>query len=156
MTSPKKSAEPPSAQAPAVRTDSRAFEQRAQATYREATRRLDPATAARLHQVRRDALAAASSGHPWRARRLLSAGALAALALAALLSWHPLQYSNRSNLSRSGQPSSAQQGSAPPIDAGDADAALPPDADTSDAALYENLDFYRWLAVNDGANGGKG
>jgi hypothetical protein len=29
------------------------------------------------------------------------------------------------------------------------DSDLPPDADSADPTLYQNLDFYGWLAAND-------
>jgi hypothetical protein len=32
---------------------------------------------------------------------------------------------------------------------GETDNALPPDADTIDPNLYQNLDFYGWLAANE-------
>jgi hypothetical protein len=68
---------------------------------------------------------------------LLPAGAFAVLALATLMIWQPLRHA----------------GSAPPqaISAtpADADNDLPPDADSADPQLYQNLDFYGWLAAND-------
>lgn len=113
------------------------FEQRARARYQEAIQSIDPATAGRLRAARRTALEAASaqaSPHH-RARVLVPVGALAAMALAVLMIWQP----------------------SPPSHPGGKQAAateqdneyLPPGADTADPGLYQNLDFYSWLAAND-------
>jgi hypothetical protein len=112
--------------------------QRARALYLDASRQLDPAAAGRLHAARRQALAAARPAPSRLAPRLLlPAGAFAVLALATLMIWQPLRHA----------------GSAPPqaISAtpADADNDLPPDADSADPQLYQNLDFYGWLAAND-------
>lgn len=113
---------------------------RARALYLEASRQVDPATAGRLRAARRQALAAA---HPAPARlgsRLLPAGAFAVLALATLVIWQPLRRAD-----------SAPPRAASALPATDADAELPPDADSADPQLYQNLDFYGWLAANDTA-----
>lgn len=116
----------------------KAFEQRARALYHEASRQLDPATAGRLRAARRTALQAAQAPtHHHRMRTLLPAGALAAVALAALMVWQPLQ---RGNVSA---PTAAMSTTA----ASSANNELPPDLDGSDdPMLYQNLDFYSWLA----------
>jgi ferric-dicitrate binding protein FerR (iron transport regulator) len=113
------------------------IEQRARALYQEASQSIDPVTAGRLRAARRTALeAAAASPHHHRARVLLPVGALAAVALAALMIWQP---SPR-----------------PPADSRQAVVAeqeneyLPPEADKADPGLYQNLEFYSWLAASDG------
>ena len=116
------------------------FEKRARALYQEAAQRLDPATAGRLRAARRTALQAAtahaSSHH--RARVLLPAGALAAMALAALMIWQPTP-----------KPHAGNDGATPAIaTAAEVDNDLPPGADSGDPGLYQNLDFYSWLAAN--------
>jgi ferric-dicitrate binding protein FerR (iron transport regulator) len=119
------------------------FEKRARALYQEATQRIDPVTAGRLRAARRTALGAASaqtSPHH-RARLLLPFGALAAMALAALMIWQPAPH----------QPESSQPAAAMAT-ATDPDSELPPGADKADPGLYQNLDFYGWLAANDSSN----
>ncbi|MCX7513916.1 hypothetical protein [Frateuria sp. STR12] len=112
---------------------------RARALYLDASRQLDPAAAARLRAARREALAAARPAPSRLAPRLLlPAGAFAVLALATLMIWQPLRQADHA-------PSHAMPATA------DADADLPPDADSADPQLYQNLDFYGWLAANDSA-----
>ena len=113
------------------------IEQRARALFQEASQSIDPVTAGRLRAARRTALeAATASGHHHRARVLLPVGALAAVALAALVIWQP----------------SPQ----PPADGRQAAVTeqenefLPPGADKADPGLYQNLEFYSWLAASDG------
>ncbi|TAM33815.1 MAG: hypothetical protein EPN68_00665 [Rhodanobacter sp.] len=114
----------------------KAFEQRARALYHEASRQLDPATAGRLRAARRTALQAAQAPAHQRMRTLLPVGALAAVALAALMVWQPLQ---RGNVSA---PADAMSAISSP-----ASNELPPDLDGhDDPKLYQNLDFYSWLA----------
>jgi ferric-dicitrate binding protein FerR (iron transport regulator) len=117
------------------------LEKRARALYQEATQRIDPAIAGRLRAARRTALEAASthaSPH-YRARVLLPVGALAAMALAALMIWQPTPHQANSI-----QPPAAMATATDP-----ADSELPPGADKADPGLYQNLDFYSWLAAND-------
>lgn len=113
------------------------LEQRARALYRQAAQELDPAIAGRLRAARRDALKPTPPARR-AAHLLLPAGAFAAVALAALIAWP------------------AHRGSPVPVAqpvAGNAlaqeDSDLPPDADSADPTLYQNLDFYGWLAAND-------
>jgi hypothetical protein len=116
------------------------FEKRARALYQEATQRIDPVTAGRLRAARRTALEAVSpqaSPHH-RARLLLPFGALAAVALAALMVWQPAPHQAESS------PPAAAMATAT-----DPDNELPPGADKADPGLYQNLDFYSWLAAND-------
>jgi ferric-dicitrate binding protein FerR (iron transport regulator) len=119
------------------------FEKRARALYQEATQCLDPVTAGRLRAARRTALQAATahaSPHH-RGRVLLPVGALAAMALAALMIWQPTpeQHANGN------QPAAVAT-------ATEADNELPPGADNGDPGLYQNLDFYSWLAANQNSN----
>jgi hypothetical protein len=115
------------------------IEQRARALYIEATQRVDPATAGRLRAARRTALQATPASHH-RAHILLPVGALTAVALAVLMIWQPTP---RQAIDTT-QPSNN-----PAAQSADQDTALPPGADKADPALYQNLDFYSWLAAND-------
>lgn len=111
---------------------------RARALYLDASRQLDPAAAGRLRAARRHALAAARPTPARLAPRLLlPAGAFAVLALATLMIWQPLRHAGHA-------PPHAM-----PVPTADADSDLPPDADSADPQLYQNLDFYGWLAAND-------
>ncbi|PXV58767.1 hypothetical protein SAMN04487785_10452 [Dyella jiangningensis] len=112
------------------------LELRARALYREAARQLDPAVAARLRAARREALASASKTS-WAHRLLellLPAGAFAAIAVVALFLSSPVQ-----------RPTSVAPNSAQTVDV---DGELPPDAAVTDPTLYQNMDFYGWLAKN--------
>ena len=112
---------------------------RARALYLDASRQLDPATAGRLRAARREALEAARPAPARRVPRLLlPAGAFAVLALATLMIWQPLRNMDHA-------PSRA----VPATVSVDTDSDLPPDADSADPQLYQNLDFYGWLAAND-------
>lgn len=118
------------------------FEKRARALYQEAAQRIDPVTAGRLRAARRTALqaAAAQASPHHRARLLLPVGALAAMALAALMIW---------------QPTPQQAPGAPPAIASpgaEQDVEIPPGAEKADPGLYQNLDFYSWLAANDSSS----
>jgi len=112
---------------------------RARALYLDASRQLDPATAGRLRAARRQALDA-TRPMPARLapRLLLPAGAFAVLALATLMIWQPQRNADH-----------APARALPAAAAADADTDLPPDADSADPQLYQNLDFYGWLAAND-------
>lgn len=116
------------------------FEQRLRALYQEATYRIDPATVGRLRAARRTALQATATPKAMhhRARMLLPVGALAAIALAALVIWQPAPH--------------LQDETHPQTTAGvEQDEYLPPGADKADPGLYQNLEFYSWLAANDGS-----
>lgn len=116
------------------------FDRRLRARYLEAVDRLDPVSAGRLRAARRAALQAAT---PPRARALqralLPAGAFAVVAFAALVIWQPSTRQQAAPTSRAAVTMPAQ----------DADSELPPDPDSTDPKLYQNLDFYDWLAAND-------
>lgn len=115
------------------------IEQRARALFRQASHSLDPAMAGRLRAARRDALQAPPAAHR-TARLLLPAGAFAVAALVALMVWSPR------NLAPAAAPPAvavADTSLAP------GDSELPPDADSADPTLYQNLDFYGWLAASD-------
>jgi hypothetical protein len=114
------------------------FEQRARELWREAARQVDPATAGRLRAARREALQAARAPARHVTRWLIPTGAFAAIALAALMVWQPLPRTSAAMQAH-------QTASATP----QADNELPPDAEQDDPALYQNLDFYAWLAAND-------
>jgi hypothetical protein len=110
------------------------FEQRARELWREAAQRIDPATAGRLRAARRQALETAKAPAHRAVRWLIPTGAFAAIALAAMMVWQPLpQHHATTAMHASGT-----------ID--DLDSELPPDADKTDPNLYQNLDFYGWLA----------
>ena len=113
------------------------LEQRARRLYHEAARNLAPAIAGRLRAARREALAEARHAPHRVARWLVPSGACAAIALASLMAW----------------PSAPRLDEAAPAataaaTAGEADSTLPPDPEQADPNLYQNLDFYGWLAAN--------
>ncbi len=107
------------------------FERRARELYLRAGPRIDPATAAELRAARARALAV---GTPRRLGWMVPAGACAAAALVAFTLWQPLR-----------GPTVATR-AAPVGDTAESAQVLPPDADQTDPALYQNLDFYAWLA----------
>lgn len=115
------------------------LERRARELYREAARHIDPATAARLRAARSAALAGTerSSFAHRLLQLLLPAGAFAAIAFAALMLSSPAQ-----------GPTSAVPAGVMSSQATDADGDLPPDAAAADPTLYQNMDFYGWLAKN--------
>ncbi|HVB83636.1 MAG TPA: hypothetical protein VND63_02050 [Rhodanobacteraceae bacterium] len=104
---------------------------RARSLFDSAVSGVDAATAARLRSARRTAL------QPRRAplaRFLVPAGAFAAAALALGLVWHP----------HAGAPTASTPAVVAVAGSGsDALAA----ADAADLDLYQNLDFYDWLAT---------
>lgn len=110
------------------------FAERARALYRDAADHVEADTRARLRHARARALAAADAPTPG-ARWLLPGGALAAVALAAFMLWQPVP--------RGAGPTTTAANLAT-----DADSELPPDADQADPMLYQNLDFYGWLAAS--------
>jgi hypothetical protein len=114
------------------------FEQRARELWHEAAQRIDPATAGRLRAARRQALESVRAPAHRTARWLIPTGAFAVVALATMMVWQPLPRHHA-------VPTQA-------INAADAgtslDNDLPPDADQADPNLYQNLDFYGWLAAN--------
>lgn len=121
-----------------MNTPSKPFEQRARALYLDAAQRIDPATAGRLRAARRTALADASATSHTRqvVRWLVPSGACAAIALATVLAWPALPHPPAS------APATASAAS-------EADNTLPPDPEQGDPGMYQNLDFYGWLAAND-------
>ncbi|MGB3460595.1 MAG: hypothetical protein WBA33_01365 [Rhodanobacter lindaniclasticus] len=113
-------------------------EQRTRELWREAAQHLDASTAARLRAARREALQSSTAPHRQAVRWLIPTGALAAMALAVMMVWQPLPHAPT--------PSANQAASSAPQDM---DNELPPDAEQVDPGLYQNLDFYAWLAAND-------
>ncbi|GLQ88838.1 DUF3619 family protein [Dyella flagellata] len=112
------------------------FEKRVRALYQEASQSIDPVTAGRLRAARRTALEAATASPHHRARVLVPVGALAAVALAALMIWQP-------------SPRPHAEGEPTAMTEQQENEYLPPGADKADPGLYQNLDFYSWLAAND-------
>lgn len=112
------------------------FEQRARELWREAARQVDPGVATRLLAARREALQAGRTPARHAARWLIPTGAVAAIALATLMVWQPLPHALP-------QQHLTQNTLAEP------DNELPPDAEQVDPSMYQNLDFYAWLAAND-------
>jgi hypothetical protein len=117
--------------APTIDPEFRELADRARELYLRASRDVDTAAAARLREARRTALDAGESA-PRALRWMMPAGAMAVAALAVIVVWQPMRH-------------------ATPIPAPTAvnagiDDDLPPDADSADPALYQNLDFYAWLA----------
>ena len=115
------------------------LERRARELYREAARHLDPATAGRLRAARRAAIEGAgrSSLSHRLLQLLLPAGAFVAVALAALMLSSPVQ-----------GPSGNASVGALSTPTAEVDGDLPPDAAAADPTLYQNMDFYGWLARN--------
>ena len=72
------------------------------------------------------------------ARWLVPSGACAVIALAALLVWPSAP-----------RPIVATPTTAAAGTGGETDNALPPDPEQADPNMYQNLDFYGWLAAND-------
>ncbi|HEX7813677.1 hypothetical protein [Dyella sp.] len=131
--------------APQHSIDNRNLERRARALYRESTHRIDPVTAGRLRAARRTALEATRTSRQTRGLHvLLPTGALAAVALAVLMAWSPMQ--NRG--------SDALQPQSVAARVADSDMDLPPDPDSGDPSMYQNLDFYGWLASNNTSSPG--
>ncbi len=108
------------------------FEDRLRALYRRAADPVDTATAARLAEARRRALEAAE--RPRLVRWLMPMGAVAACLLAVVVIWP--------SAPRGPGPATPTTSSV----ASSADSTLPPDPDSADPALYQDLDFYAWLA----------
>ena len=115
------------------------LEQRARELYHEAGQRIDPVTLGRLRAARRHALAAAQAPKHHATRWLIPTGAFAAIALAALMVWQPVPHDTVTSASQAVSMSGSSV---------DMDTELPPDADKTDPNLYQNLDFYGWLAAN--------
>lgn len=102
---------------------------RAQEIHAQACADVDAHTQARLAAARRNAIAARGTSHKrvW----LPAAGAMAACALAvAVIFWRPVA---------APPPAQGQQ-----VASGDTE--LPLDADPRQMDLYQNLEFYQWLA----------
>ncbi|HET7360189.1 MAG TPA: hypothetical protein VFJ04_08575 [Rhodanobacteraceae bacterium] len=116
--------------APTIDPEFRELADRARELYLRASRDVDTATATRLQVARRTALEAAQSP-PRLLRWMMPAGAVAVAALAVVVVWQPM---------RRTLPTVA------PAAVSSTDDDLPPDADSADPALYQNLDFYAWLA----------
>jgi len=114
------------------------IEQRTRELWREAAQHLDASTAARLRAARREALQPSTAPHRQTVRWLIPTGALAAMALAVMMVWQPLPHA----------PAPATNHAASGT-AQDVDNELPPDAEQVDPSLYQNLDFYAWLAASD-------
>jgi hypothetical protein len=115
------------------------FERRVRALYQEAGRRIDPVIAGRLRAARRHALETAQVRGKRIVRWLIPTGAFAAVALATLMVWQPLPH---------GAATSPNQAIGTPDTGIELDNELPPDADKTDPNLYQNLDFYGWLAAD--------
>lgn len=117
-----------------MKSPDKSFEQHARELWQEAAQRIDPATAGRLRAARRQALGSTRAPRHRAVRWLIPTGAFAAIALATLMVWQPLP------------PHSAGMAVQQPSSIDDLDYELPPDADKADPNLYQNLDFYGWLA----------
>lgn len=121
-------------------TAQRQLERQARALYRHAAQRLDPGIAARLRAGRRAALSTPGQApHHVLQRALLPAGALVVIALAIAMVWQPRRIDTAG---------STAQTASQAVEAAD----LPPDPANADPGLYQNLDFYRWLASADAQN----
>jgi hypothetical protein len=109
------------------------LEEQARRLYRQAVTDVDPATAARLRAARRTALEVGSEHHPLR--WMVPAGAVAASVLAVVLMWRPMPH-----------PAMPTTTPAAQIAARSTDNDLPPDPDSADPAMVEDMGFYAWLA----------
>lgn len=118
------------------------LERRVRERFVQASGQLDVPTRDRLRAARRRAVQ--SREHkPATQRLLLPAGAFAVLALASIVIWQPVR---QDALSPTESAIVAAHRNTT-----DADSELPPDPDSTDvdANLYQNLDFYGWLAATD-------
>lgn len=111
---------------------------RARTLYHAVAQRLDPALATRLRNARREMLAGNRHAPHHVVRWLVPSGACAAIALAAVLTWPAMPRPDAA----AGTPAAASQ-------TAEVDNLLPPDPEQADPNLYQNLDFYGWLAAND-------
>ncbi len=112
--------------------------QRARQLYQQAAQRVDPATADSLRAARRKALRTTETPESLVIRWLIPTGAFAVIALAAVMVWEPIpQHQATTPMHASGSSTAT-----------DLDSDLPPDADQTDPNLYQNLDFYGWLAAS--------
>lgn len=125
---------------PSKRHDA-SLERRPREVYRAATRGIDPTTAGRLRKARHNALAQQSRSVHTASRWLVSTGAFAVLALAALMMRQPASRSPDRQLPRAAMISEAPA---------DSDNEFPPDADTAAPGLYQHMDCYGWLASSQG------
>ena len=115
---------------PEMENRDRELVQRAREIHEQACANVDARTHARLAAARRNAVAAAPT-HSHKRVWLPAAGAMAACALAVgVILWRPA----------SAPPHARTQQVA------SADAELPLDADSKQMDLYQNLEFYQWLA----------
>jgi len=115
----------------------RAVETRAREIFKNACAHVDVRTGARLAAARREALDAAR--HPSHRRVWLpAAGAFAACALALGVVWF--------HAGPASGPAANMHTQGSTIAAVATDADLPLDADAEQLDLYQNLDFYQWLA----------
>lgn len=114
------------------------FGQRARLLYQQAAQHIGPHTAGKLRAARREALKAAEKRPSHVARWLIPTGAFAVIAMATMMMWQPtMQHHEVTPAQPSGSGIAA-----------DLDSDLPPDADQTDPNLYQNLDFYGWLAAS--------
>lgn len=112
-----------------------AIKARAGELYRKCGPEVDTATAARLRAARRHAMEQASAPrhHGGKLRWMVPAGAFAMAALALVVNWQILPRT----------PADTPHLGAPTAQT---DEILPPDADQTDPALYQDMDFYAWLS----------
>ena len=112
-----------------MNTRSDAIERRARELYRQSCHHVAPADRQALRQARLDALATRPT--PLMQRLLMPVGALAASALALVVAWSYF-------------PAQEQSGQNTPTGTAYTEKTLPA---KSDLDMYQDLDFYRWLAV---------
>ena len=120
------------------------IQDRARELYRRLGPQIDTSTAAQLRASRRAALETSTFGYQRHLRWMVPAGACAMVALAVLTVWQPLR---RPSPVASMTPVLSSQSTTADI--------LPPNADQSDPSLYQNMDFYAWLASQKPTKSGK-
>lgn len=109
------------------------MQSRARQLYRDLGPQVDETTATRLRNARQTALEAASKRHR-PARWMVPSSAFAVAVVAVLVVWQPLQHS----VPVATLAPAASQSMTTNV--------LPPDTGHADPAMYQNLDFYAWLA----------
>lgn len=108
------------------------FERKARALYRQSCHALPPQSRKALQGARLNAIATRPRGVA--RRMLMPAGALAASALALVIGWSFVPQAQQATLQANRYTTASTH---------------TPDSDNDNAELYQDLEFYRWLAAQD-------